>query len=125
MKVCANAAALMAGLLTLIGCGGPATHVSGRVTCQGKPVVGQILFSPKGEDARNTGRGVPATLKDDGTYDLRLTSVGKHTIVVTPRDVKYPVPPGEFDYPCDRTPVERDLQAGDNSILIELAERTR
>src|SRR4051794_2331127 len=100
-------------LLPIFGCGASA-KVSGRVTCQGKPVAGSILFSPKGEDPKNTGPAVNAALKEDGTYEVHLKSLGKHTVVVTPRDIQYPVPPGQFDYPCERTPVERDIQAGEN-----------
>jgi hypothetical protein len=124
-RVSLSAIAILAGLLGLMGCGGPAATVSGRVTCRGIPVVGGIVFSPKGEDERNKGPAVPAQLKEDGSYEVRLTTIGKHTVVVTPRDVKFPVPPGEFDYPCDRTPLERDVKAGDNDITIELAPRRR
>ena len=122
VRVCAMAVAL-AGLMTLTGCGSPTAKVTGRVTCQGKPVKGSILFSPKGEDESNKGPAVPAQLKDDGSFELQLTTFGKYTVVITPNDVKYPVPPGEFDYPCDRTPSEWDVKAGDNKIEIEMTGR--
>jgi len=120
-----NAMAILAGVLGLIGCGNPAATVSGRVTCRGQPVVGGILFSPKGEDEKNRGRAVSAPLKEDGSYEIRLRTLGKHTVVVTPRDVKSPVPPGEWEYPCDRSPVEREVKAGQNNITIELTPRSR
>ena len=33
--------------------------------------------------------------------------------------------PGQPDYPCDRSPLERDVKAGDNDITIELGRRKR
>jgi hypothetical protein len=108
-------------IVTLAGCGGPAVTVTGRVTCEDKPVVGVILFSPKGESAY--GPSVSAPLGEDGRFQTRLTTAGKHTIVITPRDVILRPKPGEFDYPCDRSPLERDLQPGDNDLTIELAKR--
>jgi hypothetical protein len=111
--------------LAMMGCGNQGAKVSGQVTCQGNPVMGSILFSPKGEDEGNTGPAVTALLNEDGHYQLRLKTVGKHTVVVTPRDVKFPVRPGEFDYPCDRSPVEREVQTGDNNISLELIPRPK
>jgi hypothetical protein len=119
-----KAAIIFAGLLTLVGCGDHTAHVTGQVTCQGKPVTGSILFSPKGENESNTGPAVNAPLTEDGSYELRLKTVGKHTVVVTPRDIRFPVPAGELDYPCDRSPVEREVQAGHNDITIEMATRS-
>jgi len=117
--------ALLLAMLAAAGCGGPSATVTGRVTCQDKPVSGVILFSPKGEGGSNPGPSVNAPLREDGTFELRLTSIGIHTVVITPRDVTLRPKPGEFDYPCDRSPLERDIKAGDNSITIELAKRTR
>ena len=117
--------ALALGMVATAGCRGPAATVTGRVTCQGKPVCGVILFSPKGEGAGNTGPSVNAPLGEDGRFEVRLTSLGKHTVVITPRDVAFRPKAGEVDYPCDRLPLERDIQAGDNDLTIELAERTR
>lgn len=111
------------GLLTLVGCGGSSAKVTGTVTCGGKPVSGSILFSPKGEGEGNIGAPVNAPIKDDGTYELHLKTTGKHTVVITPRDMKYPVKPGEFDFPCSRAPKEWDVTAGDNTIVIELTNR--
>jgi hypothetical protein len=111
------------GLVAVAGCGKATADVTGRVTCEGKGVVGSILISPKGEDADNTGPAVTATLDEDGKFETRLQSIGKHTVVVTPKDVKFPVPVGQFDYPCDRSAQERDLQAGHNELIIELLPR--
>ena len=117
------AIALIVGLLASAGCGGPNARVTGKVTCDGKPVVGGILFSPKGEDENNKGPAVPGVLKEDGNFDVRLTTIGKHTVVVTPSDLRYPVKPGQIDYPCDRSPQEREIKAGDNVLEIELPKR--
>jgi hypothetical protein len=56
---------------------------------------------------------------------MKLTSMGAHTVVVTPRDVAIRPKRGQFDYPCDRSPLERSVQPGDNEITIELAKRKR
>jgi hypothetical protein len=118
--------AFLLGTLGAAGCGGgPLAKVTGRITCQGKGVVGVILFSPKGEGESITGPSVSATLNEDGSYELGLTRIGKYTVVVTPRDVVLRPKPGGFDYPCDRSPLEREIKAGDNDITIELAKRTR
>jgi hypothetical protein len=117
--------ALMAfafGVLVTAGCGGNAITVSGRVTCQGKPVSGVILFSPQDNDASSPGPSVSAPLQEGGRFDLRLTTTGKHTIVITPRDIVLRPKKGEFDYPCDRSPLTRDIQAGANDITIEMGK---
>jgi hypothetical protein len=123
MTVRVGAAAVLAGLLALIGCGSPSAKVTGRVTCQGKPVAGSILFSPKGEEASTKGSAVSANLDEDGNYELRLTTIGQHLVVVTPSDIRYPVKQGEVEYPCDRSPQEREIKTGDNRIVIELMKR--
>ncbi len=120
--------AVVVAIFAAIGCGGPLAKVTGRVTCQGKPVVGIILFSPKaiaGDEGKPVAPAVSATLSENGDYELRLTSVGKHTVVVTPNDVVFRPKAGTFDFPCDRMPLERDIVAGDNDINIDLAKRTR
>ena len=111
------------GLLTLAGCGGPSAKVTGTVTCGGKPVSGSILFSPKGEDESNKGPAVSAILKEDGSYELVLPTIGKHTVVISPSDVKFHRRAAEVAYPCDLTPKEWDVTAGDNKIVIELTNR--
>jgi hypothetical protein len=104
------------GLLAAFGCGASSAKVKGRVTCRDKPVVGLILFSPKGEDG---GKAVNGDLKDDGSFEVQLPGSGKYSIVVTPRDVVPNPRPGQVDYPCERS-LERDIKPGDNDITIEL-----
>jgi hypothetical protein len=125
MKSPSFAAVLLIGALVPIGCGAPSANVKGQVTCDGKPIVGTILFSPKGGEGTTTGTSVSASLNDDGRYELKLKSIGKYTVVITPGDVKFRPKAGGLDYPCDRSPLERDITAGDNDITIELAKRTR
>jgi hypothetical protein len=108
--------------LGLAGCGGPSGRVTGRVTCGGQPVRGSILFSPFGEGPDNTGPAVTAPLKDDGSYELELKTFGRHRVVVSPADVVYPAQPGQ-EYPCDLSPVEREVKAGTNEVVIELRAR--
>ena len=120
MNVRAGALALALWAPLVVGCGSP-NVVAGRVTCNGAPVKGSVLFSPFGEGADNTGPAVGAPLKD-GAYEIRLQTVGKHRVVVSPADVKYPAPPGE-EYPCDLAPQTCEVKAGANTINIELAGR--
>ncbi len=110
----------MTALLVAVGCSQQAAQVTGRVTCEGKPVVGSILFSPAGEGDANTGVAVPAPLNEDGVFKLSLKTTGKHLVVITPRDVMLKPPPGQFDYPCDRSPMEKEVQPGDNDFTIEM-----
>jgi len=100
------------------GCARPTT-VAGKVTCNGKPVRGSILFSPAGEGGNNTGEAVAVPLKDDGSYSLAINTVGKHRVVVSPEDVVYTDKPGGA-YPCDLSPLEKVLAPGSNEIIIEL-----
>jgi hypothetical protein len=106
----------------LAGCGGPASRVTGRVTCRGKPVQGSILFSPFGQEPNNTGPAVGAPLKEDGSYELKLQTIGKHRVVVSPADIVYPALPGQ-EHPCDLSPLEREVKAGPNEVVIELQPR--
>jgi hypothetical protein len=107
------------GLLAASGCGGSSADVKGRVTCRNKPVVGLILFSPKGEEG---GKSVSGDLKEDGSFQVQLPGSGKYSIVITPRDVVANPKPGEVDYPCERS-LERDIKPGDNEFTIELAPK--
>ncbi len=109
--------ALSLSALPLLGCGS-STTVTGRVTCNGTPVKGSVLFSPFGEGADNTGPAVGAPLKD-GNYEIRLETVGKHRVVVSPSDIKYPAPPGQ-EYPCSLAPQIKQVKVGANTIDIEL-----
>src|SRR5947207_13728714 len=77
-------AALLLGMLAAAGCGGSGVKVTGRVTCQDKPVVGLIQFSPR-EGTPGASTSVP--LKEDGTYEIELKHPGKYTVVVTPNNV--------------------------------------
>ena len=88
------------------------------------------LYDPDGRLVANSVRRQGFTSQEiirkaDGSFEIRLTTIGKHTIVVTPVDVKFPVPPGQVDYPCDRSPSERDVQAGMNKMTIELADHKK
>ena len=121
MNVRVSTVVVLAALLASAGCDGPSAKVTGRVTCQGKPVVGSIQFSPKGEIVN--GAPVPAQLREDGSFERVLNSIGIHTVVVSPKDLKYPVPPGEFEYPCDRSPIEWDVKARENDVVIEMKNR--
>lgn len=112
--------AALISLLFALGCSERVSQVTGRVTCGGKPVVGGILFSPAGDGDTNTGTSVPARLNEEGEFKLVLKAPGKYLLVITPRDVKFPVPPGEWDYPCDRSPIEKEVQAGANDFTIEM-----
>jgi hypothetical protein len=112
-------------VLAASGCGGSTPTVHGRITCDGNPVVGVVLFSPKAVDGGNAGPPVSAELKEDGSYELQLTTPGTYTVMVTPRDVNPRPRPGQFDYPCDRSPREQTVKAGDNEISIQLPRRTR
>jgi len=62
----------------LAGCGGPSAKVTGKVTCGDQPVKGSVMFSPLGQGAENTGEAVGVPLKDDGTFEVKLKTVGKH-----------------------------------------------
>lgn len=105
------------------GCGGtPSAKVVGRVTCGDKPVKGAVMFSPFGEGPENTGPAVSANLKEDGSYEVQLKTVGKHRVVVTPSDLVYPAKPGQ-EYPCDLAPQEKDVKEGNNEIVIHLTKR--
>jgi hypothetical protein len=123
-KFGALAPALLLGFLAA-GCGGSSPNVTGRVTCDGKPVVGIISFSPKDDESSNAGQPVNADMNEDGRFQLRLPAAGKYTVVVTPRDVIAHPKPGQLAYPCDRSPQEKEIKAGDNDVTFELGKRTR
>ena len=107
--------------LVCAGCSGPSAKVTGKVTCSAKPVQGSLLFSPI---ADGVGPAVSAAINPDGTYSVELKAVGKYRIVVTPSDVVYPAKPGK-EYPCALTPLERDINAGDSEIVIDLGARPK
>jgi hypothetical protein len=113
------------GAFGVVGCGGPQATVSGCITCEGKPVTGVVLFSSKGDSAGGVHQSVSAPLSPTGNYTLQLNGVGKYMVVVTPSDVVLRPKAGSFDYPCDRTPKEFDIAAGNNDVTIELPKRSR
>lgn len=110
----------------LAGCGGSAAHVTGTVKCSGKPVAGLILFSPVTiQSGNNAGEAISATLDAEGRYEATLPIAGKYRIVITPVDVVANPKPGAFDYPCDRTPIEKEFNVGHNDFPIEMSKRTK
>jgi hypothetical protein len=116
---------VLIGALAVAGCGGPKATVSGCITCEGKPVSGVVLFSSKGDAAGSVHQSVSAPLSPTGNYTVQLNGAGKYVVVVTPSDVVLRPKAGRFDYPCDRTPKEVDIVAGDNDVTIALPKRTR
>jgi hypothetical protein len=122
MNVRAGVVVLALAALVASGCGS-STSVSGRVTCNGTPVKGSIVFNPVGEGAENTGPPAGGMLKD-GNYTISLKTIGKHRVVVSPADIKYPAPPGE-EYPCDLAAQTHEVKAGANTINIDLPSRSR
>jgi len=115
--------AIVVLVFALCGCGGtPSAKVTGSVTCGDKPVKGIILISPFGDGPDNTGEAVSVPLRDDGSFEIQLKTIGKHRIVVSPSDIVYPAKPGE-EYPCDLTPLEKEVKSGDNEFVIKLTHR--
>jgi hypothetical protein len=119
---CFWAAAILLGVVMLSGCGGRSATVTGRVTCQGKPVPGEIIFSPKGVSEENKGPAVNASLDEDGRYTVKLTSYGSHRISIRPSEMPAPETEGKA-FPCDLSTLERNVNPGSNEIVIDLAKR--
>jgi hypothetical protein len=119
-----SAVGTLLAVLLMTGCGGQSATVSGRVTCDGKPVVGSIMFSPKGDSPENTGPAVEGVLDSDGKYTVQLKSIGSHRVRVSPGDIPYPPIPGK-EYPCDLSTLDKDVKSGTNEISIELAKRKK
>jgi len=68
-------------LLGASGCGGPkesANQVSGKVTLNGSPVSGNVIFV--GPDGK---QGMPALIKGDGTYTAYDPPQGKCKVLVS------------------------------------------
>ena len=122
MRLTVWATVLLLVMFALTGCSGKSAKVSGRVTCDGKPVAGGILFSPKGDGGDNTGPPVNAALDEDGRYTLNLKSIGAHRVMITPSDLPPPSNKGK-GYPCNLSNIEREVNAGTNEIVIELSKR--
>lgn len=85
-----SAAVACAAALTAIGCGPgyQVTPVTGRVTCNGKPVsIGSVSFVPVAEEGvTEPGKPAMGTLKPDGTFGLSTYAamdgavIGKHRV---------------------------------------------
>jgi hypothetical protein len=114
---------VLIGTFGVVGCGGPQATVSGCITCQSKPVSGVVLFSSK--EAGSVHESVSAALSPTGNYTLQLNGVGKYVVVVTPSDVVLRPKAGSPDYPCDRSPREIEIVAGNNDVTIDLPKRSR
>lgn len=115
--------AFVCGVLLLAGCGGPElAPVKGRVMWKSKAVAGaSITFSPVGKSADEREPGKPATGFTDSDGNFKLSTykvhdgalIGQHKVTITVDDanpVKCP----------RRTEITREIQAGDNDVLIEL-----
>ena len=104
----ASAVFLMLPGVLLPGCGGSGLSlgtVSGKVTCQGKPVtVGTVVFVPE------KGPSASGALDANGRYALSTKSpgdgavVGKHRVIVSPPTKGLPLEPGKR--PSPRTVVK-------------------
>jgi hypothetical protein len=118
---------LIVAFAAAVGCGGPQATVSGCITCQGKPVTGVVLFSSKATPGVEAGAQNSATaeLSETGNYTVKLHGSGKYVVVVTPRDLSFRRKGGAPDFPCDRSPREIEVVAGNNDISFELAKRSR
>lgn len=123
---------LTALLATLSGCSGgkqfPVAQTSGRVECEGKPVVrAAVLFSPlaNGKSAL-VGKQGYGTTDDKGNFVLSTYGkqdgavIGKHSVIVANPEV-----------PCDCVATDRqevtqlDVQKGiENTFLIQLVKKT-
>jgi hypothetical protein len=126
-RAAARLSAALLALPPLFGCGAPAlAPVSGRVTCDGKPLpLGTILFSPlpaSGTDLESpkaAGGGISngrfeyvTTFKQgDGAF------IGKHRVMVTM----------EFPESCPCLPTKEiilEIQPGHNDLVIELRDHS-
>ena len=79
-----------------------------------------IQFTAKAESADNTGPPAFGQIAADGSFEVGLKSIGKHTVVVTPSDIRFPVPKSEFDHRCDHSPRNVEIVSGSNTINLEL-----
>src|SRR5687767_5385874 len=99
MKLTALLLSVILVLVTLTGCGNLSAKVAGRVTCDGKPISGLVQFSPFGEGPSNTGTMNQTQSKEDGTYVIKLKTIGKHRVIIIPDDINIGAPEKE---PYDR-----------------------
>ena len=76
-------AALGLTLLAAIGCdGSPVGTVSGRVTCAGKPIKGQISFVPS-----SGGSAITVNIDPNGSYVADGVPIGQMAVTVVGTDV--------------------------------------
>lgn len=116
------------GLIGLLGCSSsqpPVAPVTGKITCQGKPVANAVVrFSPVDQSSGKTKEGEGKTnergqftLSTFGRHDGAL--VGKHKVLISYEDA-YKHPPCAL--PRD---LVKDVTAGSNEINIELAPEVK
>jgi hypothetical protein len=115
------AVGLVCGLLA--GCAGPTlAPVTGKVTCNGKPVKdAAITFSlvPASEDQKETGKPATGWTEADGSYYLSTFKdrdgalIGKHSVLVVLDDTN----PAK----CKREQrITWEVKPGTNEVNIEL-----
>lgn len=122
---CVAARLLSASLALFVGCadGPELANVTGKVTYNGKPVIGAtIYFIPLDDGKQSIGY-----TDDDGQYELQYTLqrsgalIGRHriSIQIFPRKGIEPVPvPAKYGGSSE---VQVDVVSGSNRFDIELA----
>lgn len=123
---------LLVSFSFLIGCGGKAASVSGKVTLDGEPVTrGTVAFTPTAGGQRATG-----IIDENGAYELSTNreaglDVGSYAVSVTSRergqvgDGGGPPMPGKYLVPqkfsdANTSGLVFDVQRGSNTIDIPL-----
>jgi hypothetical protein len=110
----------------LCGCGGnefPVAPVTGKVTCQGKPVTeASISFSPFTDDNKvKPGKAAEATLNEKGEFSLNTYGnrdgavIGKHRVTVIMIDS---YKKNDCEEPRE---IILEVKSGQNHFDIELA----
>lgn len=122
------AGCLSVAVLLIVGCGKdefPLASVTGKVTCNGKPVPDVVVvFSPTGDTTSQEFPGKPASGKTDenGEYELstfKPTSgdgaiIGTHTVTISYED---PTKTLDCEVPADLT---KKVKEGSNTIDFQL-----